>query len=80
MFEVNFLDYFSELEDPRYDTNKRYPVDEILLLTLCAVICGADGWLDVEEYGECKLSLLREYLAYGRSCWSNWLLTQTSSG
>lgn len=64
MHEVNFLDYFSDLEDPRSDTNKLYPVNELLLLTLFAVICGADGWEDIEYYGECKLIFLREFLPY----------------
>ena len=64
MQEVNFLDYFSALEDPRSHINKLYSIDEILLLTLFAVICGADGWEDIEYYGECKLMFLREFLPY----------------
>jgi len=64
MTGLSFLDYFGALEDPRCDTNKLYPVDEILLLTLSAVICGAEGWQDAEDFGECKLSFLRSFLPY----------------
>ena len=52
MTELSFLDYFEELEDPRVERTKFYPVDEILLTTLCAVICGSEGWSDVELFGK----------------------------
>jgi predicted transposase YbfD/YdcC len=37
---------------------------EILLLTLCAVICGAESWDDIEMFGKSKLVFLRQYLPY----------------
>lgn len=40
-----------------------HPVPEILLVTLCGVIVGADGWEDIEDYGESKLEL-REFLPF----------------
>ena len=60
----NFLDNFSTLEDPRSERNQLHSVDEIFLLTFCAVICGADGWQDVEDYGKSKLEYLKQYLDY----------------
>ncbi len=59
-----FLDHFSDLEDPRIDRRKLYTVSEILLLTLCAVIAGCDGWADIEAYGKAKAPFLRRYLSY----------------
>ena len=59
-----FLDYFDDIEDPRSDRNKLYTINEILLVTICALICGADSWRDLVEFGEAKLDLLREYLPY----------------
>lgn len=59
-----FLDHFEGLEDPRSARNQLYPMPEILLTALCAAICGAEGWQDVENYGEAKLEELREYLPY----------------
>ena len=50
--ETNFLDQFETIEDPRMDRNQLYPVSEILLVTFLAVICGAEGWQDVENYGK----------------------------
>lgn len=63
--ETNFLDHFESIEDPRLPRNQVYTVSEILLVTLFAVICGADGWNDVENYGKSKINYLRCYLPYG---------------
>ena len=59
-----FLDHFSGLEDKREAWKVLYPVNEILLVTLCAVLADADGWEDIEDYGESKLELLRQILPY----------------
>ena len=59
-----FLDYFDTLEDPRIDRKKLHPISEILLLTLCGVICGAEGWEDIEAFGKSKLEFLQKYLPY----------------
>ena len=59
-----FLDFFSSIEDPRIDRCKLHPVCEILLLTLAAVISGAEGWIDIERYGHLKLDFLRRFFPY----------------
>lgn len=46
------LDHFSGLEIPRQAKRLWYPLDAILLLVLCAVISGADGWVDVATFGK----------------------------
>lgn len=61
---INFIDTFEKVEDPRSSRNQLYTVSEILLVTLCAVICGASGWSDVETYGKAQIDRLRKYLAY----------------
>lgn len=61
---IAFLDFFAELEDPRIERHKIYPLDEILLTTLCAYICDAKSWEDLEEFGETRLDFLRTYLPY----------------
>jgi predicted transposase YbfD/YdcC len=59
-----FLDHFGTLEDKRESYKIQYSVAEILLVTLCGVVAGADGWEDIEDYGESKIDLLREMLPY----------------
>lgn len=62
--DTNFLDEFESIEDPRLKRNQLYPISEILLVTFLAVICGAEGWQDVESYGKAKINYLRNYLNY----------------
>ncbi|QOV89417.1 ISAs1 family transposase [Humisphaera borealis] len=52
---------FSNLPDPR-GCNVIHKLHDILVISVCAVICGADGWVDVELYGKSKLSWLRTFL------------------
>ena len=59
-----FLDHFGTLEDRREAGKVLHPVPEILLVTLCGVIAGAEGWEDIEAYGASKLALLREILPF----------------
>jgi predicted transposase YbfD/YdcC len=62
--DTNFIDNFEHIEDPRSTRNQLYNIGEILLVTLCAVLCGAEGWKDIEDYGKSKLSYLRKYFDF----------------
>lgn len=53
---------FADLEDPRYEGSTDYPLDEIIILTVCAVICGADGFTGIASYGEGKKDWLGQFL------------------
>jgi predicted transposase YbfD/YdcC len=54
-------EHFSTLTDERQQYKVRYPLLDILLITLVGVICGADGWEAIEEVGKNKLKLLKKY-------------------
>jgi len=58
---VVFLDYFSDLPDPRQLIKVVYPLDEVLLLSLLAVLAGAETFTDIARFGENKLDLLRRF-------------------
>jgi predicted transposase YbfD/YdcC len=58
---VVFLDYFKDLPDFRQRGKVVYPLDEVLLLCLLAVLGGADSFVDIARFGEKKLSLLRRF-------------------
>jgi predicted transposase YbfD/YdcC len=59
----NFLGHFSTVKDPRKETrNKRHKLGDILVLALLGVICGADDWVSVEEFGEEKKDWLKTFL------------------
>lgn len=54
---------FATLPDPRVERAKRHDLLDILTIALCAVLCGADTWVDVEAFGTAKLTWLRTFLA-----------------
>ena len=56
---VVFLDYFKDLPDPRQRGKVLYPLDEVLLLCLLAVLAGSEAITDIARFGEKKLELLR---------------------
>lgn len=63
---LDFLQYFEDLPDPRQPWKVIYTVVEMLLVTLCGVICGAEGWVEVATFGESRLEYLRQFLPYTR--------------
>lgn len=63
-FGVAFLEFFSEVPDPRQQAKVLYPLDEIVLTTLCAVICGAESYVEIEEFGNAKLLFLKQFLPF----------------
>lgn len=60
---ASLIEHFTPLEDPRIDRNKRHGLIDIIVLTVCAVASGADGWEAIEQFGKEKLNWLREYVA-----------------
>ena len=61
---ANILNHFNSMPDPRVERTKRYPLIEIIFLSICAVTSGADGWKAIHDFGEIKLGWLRKYLPY----------------
>jgi predicted transposase YbfD/YdcC len=55
------LRYFRDVPDPRAH-NVIHKLHDILVLAVCGVICGADGWAEVEEFGNSKLAWFRTFL------------------
>jgi len=55
-------DYFSDLPDPRRSQGRRHKLIDILAISLCAVLCGADDFTEVEAFGETREAWLRQFL------------------
>ena len=62
MAESKFSIIFSDLTDPRVDRTKRHKLLDILGLTIIAVLCGADNWVEVEEFGKIREEWLKTFL------------------
>lgn len=54
--------HFASLPDPRVARTQRHALMDILVIALCGGICGADSWVQVEEFGLAKLKFLRAFL------------------
>jgi predicted transposase YbfD/YdcC len=58
------LEELNAIPDSRIERCKRFSIGEILLIVLCAQICGYETFREYEAYGYCKIELLRKFLAY----------------
>jgi predicted transposase YbfD/YdcC len=60
----SFQEHFAVLTDPRCPSapNSRHLLMDILVIAVCAVISGAEGWEDIEEYGEANAAWLGDLL------------------
>lgn len=59
-----FLAYFDPLQDPRSDNhNRRHNLEDILVITILGVICGADNWIEICDFGHCKKEWLSGFLS-----------------
>ncbi len=57
----SFLHHFGSIADPRIERCKKHRLLDILLLAISAVVSGAEGWEDIEDFGHSKLDWLRKY-------------------
>jgi hypothetical protein len=56
------LSFFTDLTDPRVENTRRHKLLDIIGLTVCAVIAGADDWVHVEYFGKAKIDWLKTFL------------------
>lgn len=56
------LEHFKNLEDPRAEKLIEHQLLDIIGLTICAVVCGADSWVDIANYGRAKQEWLKGFL------------------
>ncbi|MCP4259581.1 MAG: ISAs1 family transposase [Planctomycetes bacterium] len=56
-------DYFAPLEDPRDPDKSEHLLLDVITIAICAVICGADGFTEIEDYGKAKYDWFKGFLA-----------------
>jgi predicted transposase YbfD/YdcC len=59
----SLVEAFSNFEDPRVDRHKMHKLIDIIVLTICAVISGAEGWEAIETFGKTKKDWLQKFIA-----------------
>jgi len=55
-------EHFSKVTDPRIERTKEHKLIDIIAIAICAVVCGAEGWVDIENFGNGKLIWLKTFL------------------
>jgi hypothetical protein len=61
---ISIIEHFEDMPDQRQQAKVLYPLSEVILTTLCAIICGADSYVEIEEFGNAKIDFLRRYLPF----------------
>ena len=62
MNTTSITEHFSRVREPRIERTKRHNLMDIISIALCGIICGANNWVEIEEYGKAKESWLRQFL------------------
>jgi predicted transposase YbfD/YdcC len=57
------MKHFAELTDPRVERTKEHLLSDIVFVAIAAVLCGAESWNDIEQYGQAKQAWLKAFLA-----------------
>ena len=76
----SILEHFAALRDPREGWRVLYPLREILLVVLCATLCGMDDFVEVKLWGEARLDFLRRFLPFDRGIPSHDTLNDVMNG
>lgn len=54
---------FEGIEEPRVERTRRHELLDIILIAIVGVLCGADGWVEIEAFGKTKEAWLKTFLA-----------------
>lgn len=59
---MSLVEHFAKLEDPRIERKKLHSLTDIMVLSICAVVSGAEGWQGIVDFGHEKLDWLRRFI------------------
>ncbi len=58
----SLLSHFSRLKDPRCAIKQRHRLNDMIAIAITGVLCGADGWVQIAEFGNAKRAWLERFL------------------
>ena len=59
---MSIAEHFGRLTDPRMEERVEHRLLDIIVIAICGVICGADSWVEIEEFGKAKPDWLKGFL------------------
>lgn len=60
--KYSIAEHFNDIKDIRIERGKKHKLIDIITIAICAVVCGADGWIDIEMYGVARKKWLEKFL------------------
>lgn len=60
--DLSIISHFESLPEPRQSGKVAHKLIDVIIITICAVICGADNWVEVAEFGKEREKWLRKFL------------------
>jgi len=60
--QLSLVEHFESLTDPRVDRTKDHDLIDILAIAICALLCGAESFNDMEDFGHAKEDWFRSFL------------------
>ena len=60
---MSLVEHFQQVPDARLDRTKEHALLDIIVIAICAVICGADNWVEIAEWGNEKQAWLSQFVA-----------------
>lgn len=57
-----FFEHFSSMKDPRVSRTRRHNLMDIVIIAICAILCGADSWTEIALFGRCKRDWFTTFL------------------
>lgn len=60
--DCSLVAHFSVLEDPRDALRRRHSLLDMLIIAIAATLAGADGWVDIAQFGRAKEAWFRQFL------------------
>lgn len=67
--KIGIIDLCKQIEDPRMNRKKVHKMETIIYISIAAVICGAQSWNEIEEFGNAKIAFFKKvaYLVWSSS-------------
>jgi predicted transposase YbfD/YdcC len=56
------VEHFARLEDPRVERSQRHTLVSVVTIALCGVICGAESWVEIEQFAQAKAQWFASFL------------------
>ena len=65
--KIGIIDLCKQIEDPRMNRKKVHKMETIIYISIAAVICGAQSWNEIEEFGNAKIHNFNHESTYSKN-------------